>query len=57
MDILGVDLPGEPVSGEPRRRLDGGVLVAGASVEASTPDRFLPGDVIHASNPATCSGW
>ena len=50
LDILGVDLPDEPASGQPRRRLDGGILVAAVSGEASTPDRFLPGDVIHAVN-------
>jgi serine protease Do len=50
LDILGVDLPNEPSSGQPRRRLDGGVLVAAVSGDATTPDRFLPGDVIHAVN-------
>jgi serine protease Do len=50
LDILGVDLPDEPAAGQPRRRLDGGILVAAVSGEASTPDRFLPGDIIHAVN-------
>jgi S1-C subfamily serine protease len=36
--------------GQPRRRLDGGILVAAISGDASTPDRFRPGDVIHAVN-------
>ena len=50
LDILGVDLPDEPSPGQPRRRLDGGILVAAVSGDASTPSRFLPGDVIHAVN-------
>ena len=50
LDILGVDLPDEPAPGQSRRRLDGGILVAAASGDATTPDRFLPGDVIHAVN-------
>jgi serine protease Do len=50
LDILGVDLPDEPAPGQSRRRLDGGILVAAASGDATTPDRFLPGDVIHAIN-------
>jgi serine protease Do len=50
LDILGVDLPDEPLSGQPRRRLEGGILVAAVSGDASAPDRFLPGDVIHAVN-------
>ena len=50
LDILGVDLPDELAAGQPRRRLDGGILVAAASGEATTPDRFLPGDIIHAVN-------
>jgi serine protease Do len=50
LDILGIDLPDEPGSGQRRRRLDGGVLVAAASEDASSPSRFLPGDVIHAVN-------
>jgi serine protease Do len=50
LDLLGVDLPDEPTPGQPHRRLDGGILVATLSADASTPDRFLPGDVIHAVN-------
>jgi serine protease Do len=50
LGVLGVDLPDEPTPGEPRRRLDGGILVAGVAADAADPDRFLPGDVIHAVN-------
>jgi serine protease Do len=50
LDILGIDLPDEPAASGPRRRLDGGVLVAAVSPNASTADRFLLGDVIHAVN-------
>lgn len=50
LDILGADLPNEPSGGRPHRRLDGGVLVAAVSGDATTPDRFLPGDVIHGVN-------
>jgi serine protease Do len=52
LDILGVDLPDEATPGQPRRRVGGGVLVAAVSDEATTPDRFLSGDVIHAVNRA-----
>ncbi len=50
LDILGVDIPDELSTGQQRRRLDGGILVAAASAEATTPDRFQPGDIIHAVN-------
>jgi serine protease Do len=50
LDILGVDIPDEVSTGQQRRRLDGGILVAAASAEAATPDRFQPGDIIHAVN-------
>jgi serine protease Do len=50
LDLLGVDLPEERAQGLPRPRLDGGVLIAAVSRDATTPNRFLPGDVIHAVN-------
>jgi serine protease Do len=49
-DVFGVDLPDASPAAGPRRRLDGGVLVAAISPDASTADRFLPGDVIHGVN-------
>jgi serine protease Do len=50
LDILAIDVADEPGSGQRRRRLDGGALVAAVSEDASTPSRFLPGDLIHAVN-------
>ena len=50
LDLLCVDLDEEFKASRPHPRLDGGALVAAMSADATVPDRFLPGDIIHGVN-------